>query len=137
MSISSPTAPKVGVGVLIVKDGLLLLGKRKGSHGSGSWSPPGGHLEFGETIKECAKREVLEETGLEIKNVRLGPYTNDIFEDEQKHYLTVFVTANPAGGTPQTLEPQKCEGWGWFEWTNLPDSLFRPLVNLRSQGFQL
>ncbi len=137
MSISSTIEPKVGVGVLIIKNGLLLLGKRKGSHGSGSWSPPGGHLEFGETIKECAKREVLEETGLKIKNASLGPYTNDIFEDEQKHYLTVFVTANPASGTPQTLEPQKCERWDWFKWTNLPDSLFRPLVNLRSQGFHI
>ncbi len=41
--------PKVGLGVLIFKDGKVLLGKRKGAHGEGTWCPPGGHLEFGET----------------------------------------------------------------------------------------
>ena len=58
--------PKVGLGVCIVKDNKVLLGKRKGSHGAGTWSFPGGHLEFQETWEKCAKREVLEETGLKI-----------------------------------------------------------------------
>ncbi len=68
--------PLVGVGVLIVRDGLVLLGKRRHVHGEGDWSPPGGHLEFGETPEECAVREAHEETGLHVVNVRLAGVTN-------------------------------------------------------------
>ncbi len=52
--------PKVGVGVIVVKEGKVLLLQRKNSHGSGTWCFPGGHLEYGESLEECAKREVLE-----------------------------------------------------------------------------
>ncbi len=52
--------PQVGVGVLILRDGKVLLGRRKGSHGAGCWSAPGGHLEFGEAVEDCALREALE-----------------------------------------------------------------------------
>lgn len=62
--------PKVGIGVLVFKKGKALLAKRKGSHGRGEYAFPGGHLEFGESIEECAKRECREEAGIEIKNVR-------------------------------------------------------------------
>ena len=71
--------PKVGVGVIIVKEGKILLGKRKNAHGEGTWCPPGGHLELGESYEECAKRETFEETGLQIKNLQFITATNDIF----------------------------------------------------------
>lgn len=129
------TSPQVGVGVLIIENGRVLLGKRKGSHGAGSWSAPGGHLEFGETVEACAIREVLEETNLQISNLRFGPFTNNVFEAEHKHYVTVFVLADRATGVLQTMEPDKCEGWAWFEWSNLPQPLFPPLASLCSQGF--
>jgi 8-oxo-dGTP diphosphatase len=132
-----PPAPQVGVGVLVVGSGGILLGKRKGSHGAGTWSAPGGHLEFGESVEDCARREVLEETNLIIKNLRLGPFTNNIFESEKKHYVTLFVIAARASGTLTNREPRKCEGWAWFQWSNLPEPLFAPLVALRNQGFAL
>ena len=62
--------PKVGVGVIVIKDGKILLGKRKGPHGGGFWAFPGGHLEFNESLEDCARREVLEETGISIKNIK-------------------------------------------------------------------
>ena len=65
------------------------MGKRKGSHGEGTWSVPGGHLEFGETIENCAKREVYEETGLVITDVTVAGITNDIFSEEETHYITI------------------------------------------------
>ena len=83
--------PKVGVGVIIIKGNKVLLGKRKNSHGEGSWCFPGGHLEFNESLENCAKREVLEETGVKIKNIRFETITNDIFKDEGKHYITIFM----------------------------------------------
>jgi 8-oxo-dGTP diphosphatase len=82
--------PQVGVGVFIKKDGKILVGKRKGSHGAGTWALPGGHLEPGESFDACCKREVLEETGLIIKNVSPVVFTNDIFHDEGRHYITLF-----------------------------------------------
>jgi 8-oxo-dGTP diphosphatase len=127
--------PKVGVGVLILERGRILLGKRRGSHGAGAWSAPGGHLEFGESIEDCARREVLEETNLVIKNLRLGPFTNNVFKAEVKHYVTVFVIAAASSGTLTNREPQKCEGWEWFPCSKLPEPLFAPLVTLREQGF--
>jgi 8-oxo-dGTP diphosphatase len=62
--------PKVGVGVMIFKDGKVLLGKRKSSHGDGEYAWPGGHMEYMESFEECAKRETMEETGMQIRNVR-------------------------------------------------------------------
>ena len=83
--------PKVGLGVCIVKDNTVLLGKRKNAHGEGSWCFPGGHLEFGESYEECARRETFEEVGLSIKNLQLVTATNDIFPREDKHYVTIYI----------------------------------------------
>jgi len=127
--------PKVGVGVLILRDGKVLLGKRKNAHGEGDWCPPGGHLEFNEEVEDCARREVFEESGLEITNIRRGPYTNDFFESEGKHYITLCVIADYAKGTASCKEPDKCEKWEWFSWDNLPEPLFLPLKNQITQGF--
>jgi len=122
--------PFVGVAVIVIKDHKVLLGKRKNSHGSGTWQFPGGHLEFNESIKDCARRELFEETGIKIKNIRLGPYTNDIFKKEKKHYITLFVVADYDSGVLELKEPEKCEKWDWFEWGKLPEPSFLPIKNL-------
>ncbi len=127
--------PKVGLGVAVIKDGKVLLEKRKNYHGDGSWCFPGGHLEFGETWEECAKRETREEAGIEIKNLRFGTVTNDIFSKENKHYITIIMIAEYDSGEVQIMEPEKNEKWDWFEWDKLPSPLFIPLQNLIKQGF--
>ena len=83
--------PSVGVAAIVIKDHKVLLGKRKKAHGAGTWAFPGGHLKFNGSIEECAKREVFEETEIHIKNIRCGTFTNDIFREDQKHYVTLFV----------------------------------------------
>lgn len=133
---AAPTPPQVGVGVLVVRDRLILLGKRKSSHGAGAWAAPGGRLEFGEEIEACARRELLEETGLTASSVELGPYSNDVFLEAERHFLTVFVVARGIAGTPQNLEPDKCEGWAWFKWEALPIPLFKPLQTLLAIGWR-
>lgn len=124
--------PKVGVGVYIFNDkGEVLIGKRKNSHGDGKYAPPGGHLEFGESFEECAKREVFEEAGIEIENIAFAGITNDIFASEQKHYVTIALTAHWAGGNVQLKEPEKCETWEWVKWDDFPKNLFLAVENFR------
>jgi 8-oxo-dGTP diphosphatase len=127
--------PKIGVGVIVINDGKILLGKRKNAHGEGSWSFPGGHLEFNEEVEDCAVREVKEETGISIRNIRIGTFTNDIFEKDGKHYVTLFVISDFASGKVKVMEPEKCERWEWFEWNKLPQPLFIPIQNLLKQRF--
>ena len=152
--------PKVGVGVLITSGSCVLLGKRIGAAGSGTWAPPGGHLEFGESWDECARREVFEETGLSVDNVRVGTALNVVDEPTGYHYVSVFMVAEappdaevsrsvarnpgsicilthsgPMSGQPVNAEPNKCEGWHWCEWSDLPSPLFKTLEQLRAIGF--
>ena len=120
-------SPQIGVGVLILREGKLLLGRRKGSHGAGDWSAPGGHLEFGESPEDCARREVLEETGLQLGEVHHAAFVSDIFPEVNKHYITLLLVAHQSQGEPQLLEPEKCCGWQWFDPEALPQPLFAPL----------
>jgi 8-oxo-dGTP diphosphatase len=129
--------PLIGVAVIVIKEGRVLLGKRKNAHGSGTWAFPGGHLEFNESIKECARREVAEETGIQIKNLRYGPYSNDIFVGENKHYVTLFVIADYDAGTPLVKEPHKCENWAWVPWPPDVHPCFLPIKNLLKLDFKL
>jgi 8-oxo-dGTP diphosphatase len=117
---------RVGLGVFVFKDGKFVMGKRKGSHGEGSWSVPGGHLEFGEDFEDTARREVKEETGLNIKNIKFGAITNDIFKEENKHYITIWMISEYSSGKVQIMEPDKFIEQDWFTFDNLPDPLFLP-----------
>ena len=127
--------PRVGIGVIVLKGNKVPLHKRRGSHGEGSWCLPGGHLEFNESFEDCATREVLEETGMKIKNIRLGTVTNDIFPKENKHYVTIYILADYDSGDLIIGEPEKCEKCDWFEWGKFPEPLFIPLENLLKQGY--
>lgn len=131
--------PKVGVGVLIFNEQKILLGKRKASHGADTWSPPGGHLEYGESFEDCAIREVKEETGLVLENPEFLAVTNDIFAEENKHYVTIFMCAHfPEGQEIQNLEPEKTSSWEWIAIKKLPQRLFLPLQNLiKEDGMEM
>jgi len=115
--------PRVGVGVMVLKEGKALMGKRKSAHGAGEYAWPGGHMEHMESFEACAKREVREETGLEIKNIRFLRLLN--FKDHApKHYVDIALVAEWESGEAKVMEPEKCESWGWYELDNLPKPLF-------------
>ena len=118
---------RVGVAVLVVKDGRILVGLRKGSHGANTWGSPGGHLEFGESPEDTARREAMEETGVTLKNVRFAGITNDVLETEQKHYITIWMIADLQDGEARVMEPNKLVEVQWRAFDDLPSPLFLPL----------
>ncbi|MBP6858842.1 MAG: NUDIX domain-containing protein [Candidatus Pacebacteria bacterium] len=132
--ISTPN-PRVGIAVFIFREGKFLMLKRKGSHGSGTWSVPGGHLEFGESFEDTVRRETLEETVLSVRNIRFGAVTNDHFEAEQKHYVTVWMVSDYESGEASIMEPEKCDELGWFDFDTLPSPLFLPWNQLLNSEF--
>ena len=124
--------PHPGVGIIIKsKLGQFLLMKRLGAHGEGTWGFPGGKLEKDESIEECAIREAKEETDLDICDVYLDKFTNDIFTEDDLHYVTLFVRCNIAttSGVPKIMEPDKCLELKWFSKDKLPENLFLPIKN--------
>lgn len=125
---------RVGVAVVIIRDGKILLGERIGAHGANTWATPGGHLEMGEEIAACAIRETLEETGLKVSDVSQLGFSNDVFNPLNKHYVTLYVVANDVEGEPKIMEPNKCLGWQWFALDELPKPLFLSLENFLKQG---
>ncbi len=126
----------VGVGVLIFNDeNKILLGKRKNSHGDGTWAPPGGHVEFGESPEECAARETLEEAGIRLKNLkRMSFVYNASGLMNNKHYITLFVAGKLSQGIPKVMEPHKCDTWEWFSPDTLPKPLFEPFEDAVTRG---
>ncbi len=123
---SESLRPRVGVGVMVLKDGKVLVGKRRGTHGAGEWAWPGGHMEHMESFEQCARREVREETGMEIKNVRFLRLMN-LRQYAPKHYVDIGLVADWAGGEPQVLEPHRTEAWEWRALDDLPSPLFAAL----------
>jgi 8-oxo-dGTP diphosphatase len=114
---------RVGIGVIVLKDGEFLIQRRKGSHGTGTWSIPGGHLEFGESFAETARREVLEETGVTIKNIRFGAVTNDILPSDDKHFVSIWLVSEYESGDAHIVEPDKCDALEWRTFSTLPSPL--------------
>lgn len=121
--------PKVGVGILVLKEGAILLGERLSSHGAGTWQIPGGHLELGGTFEETALRELEEETGLtDVKLEGLIALINDRVYG--KHFVTIGMLAEWRSGEPRAMEPEKSRNWGWFLPENLPSDIFLPSRNV-------
>jgi 8-oxo-dGTP diphosphatase len=121
--------PQVGTAMILTKDNKVLLMKRKGPHGTGTWSTPGGHLDHGETLEGCAARETREEVGVDVVDIRFLAVTNDIFEESGKHYVTIWLEGRPVG-EPVIAAEKEVEEIGWFAWEALPQPLFLPLENL-------
>lgn len=97
-----PDAPRVGVGIVLLRGDEVLLVKRGKPPGMGQWSLPGGAQELGETAEECARRELLEETGLEAGPFHLVAHADSLHRDDagrlQYHYTILDFGAHYVGG---------------------------------------
>jgi ADP-ribose pyrophosphatase YjhB (NUDIX family) len=130
--------PKVGVGVMLFKDGKVLLGKRNDDaqkassdlHGEGTWTMPGGKLDFQETLIDGAAREVFEETNLKINKdkIKILSVADEIVPDN--HYVTVGFLCEDFEGELKTMEPEEITEWKWYDLNNLPEKVFLPSAKM-------
>ncbi len=118
----------VGINVFVVRDGMVLLGKRKNAYGAGTWGLPGGHLEVGEAMRDAAARELMEETGLRAKSFEFSNVVNDGNRSDGRHRLQIGFIVHGVEGEPVVREPDKCEEWKWFSMSALPQELFPPHI---------
>lgn len=128
----------VGFGVMFLKDGQILLGRRHVDpekadselHGEGTWTMPGGKLHFGESFEEGAQREVLEETGIEVslEDLEVISLTNDRVIDA--HFVTVGMLCKRFQGEASVMEPDEITEWKWFDLDSLPSPLFDPSLKI-------
>lgn len=116
--------PRIGVAVFVMKDGKFLMGQRQGSHGAGTWSVPGGWLEYQESFEQAAVREIKEETGMDITNVRFAAISNNILKDENVHSITLWMMSDWKAGEPTITEPDKFIDQKWVDFNSLPSPLF-------------
>ena len=134
--MASPIKVGVGVGTLLLRAGKFLLGKRhddsaKASsalHGEGTWTMPGGKIDFGETYIDAAKREIREETGIEARSFELVSLTNEILPDA--HFITVGLLCTDFSGEPRVMEPDEMTEWRWFPLNEPPSPMFFPSAKI-------
>ena len=130
--------PGVGVGVMILRDGQVLLGQRNKDpekadselHGEGTWTMPGGKLDFKEELKDAIYREAVEETGIKINKskLKLISVTDDITNDA--HFVTIGFFCESFEGEPKVMEPEEITQWKWFLLDCLPSPLFPPSAKI-------
>ncbi len=122
---------RVGVAAWVYnREGHILMGLRKGSHGAGTWSLPGGYVDFGEHPTQTVRREILEETGMPVGKIIACiafAYGHHVFPEDNKQHITLFFNAQWKGVEPKLIEPEKCERWEWFALDALPSPLFGTL----------
>jgi len=125
-----------GFGVMIIRQGKVLLGKRHADpdkagselRGEGGWTMPGGKFEFGESFEQGAKREVLEETGLQLNEAKIICVNND--KNQYAHFITIGFFSENFSGEPEVMEPDEIVEWRWFDLDNLPAPLYFPSAEI-------
>jgi uncharacterized protein (TIGR00730 family) len=130
-----PRGPLVGTSAFLVRDGRLLLTRRRGAHGAGTWAPPGGRVDAGERPGDAVRRELLEETGLVAEQVEPIGWTDDVMDETGRHHVTLHHVVT-ADGEPELREPGKAEPWTWHAVDALPEPLFAPVASLLATGWR-
>lgn len=115
--------PGVGCGLVIRRDGKVLLYKRVKSPEAGHWSIVGGKVDHMEHALEAARREAEEESGLTIGDVRFLCISEQIIAADRQHWLSLIYVTDDVTGTAQLTEPDKLSDMGWFDVDDLPSPL--------------
>ncbi|MEW6320814.1 MAG: NUDIX hydrolase [Acidobacteriota bacterium] len=115
MAWQFPEAPVVAVGAVIVREGRALVVRRAHPPRQGEWSLPGGRVELGERLEDAVRREIREETGLDV---RVGPIL-EVFDrvhrtDDgrvQYHFVIVDYLCEPVSGTARAGDDAEDLAW--------------------------
>ncbi len=128
--------PGVGVGVMVRNsNGDFLFGLRSlnSKNEQGKWCFPGGAIDFGEKLFDCAKREAKEEAGIIVEPFRLVTVIDHIIAGEKQHWVNPIIEAKLLSGVPKVLEQHKMTEWRWFSFDALPAPLTSNMVFLFSE----
>ena len=111
--------------MIFMRGGRVFLAKRQGAHGEDTWASAGGHLESGETLEECARREAMEELGVTVGELRFLCVSNII--GYGKHYVDIEFVGEIGNQEPRLMEPEAFIDSGWFPLDQLPHPLFHAM----------
>jgi 8-oxo-dGTP diphosphatase len=120
---------QVCVGVMIFKEGKVLLGKRNGRHAPGEYSFPGGRVDYMESFEDAIKRETEEESGIKIKNIKFQCLAN-IDRYSYRHDVLTGLVAEWDDGAERTDPDERIGDWGWYDLEELPQPIFLPTAIL-------
>jgi 8-oxo-dGTP diphosphatase len=124
---------KRGVGVLIERNGKILLGRRCEGWANGTWTLIGGKLSSDENPVDGAKREAKEETGLEIDDLESITKNEDYINGTT--YITFGLKPRIIKGEPKAMEPNEIEKWEWFNPKKLPEPMYVPSKKMIEQFY--
>jgi 8-oxo-dGTP diphosphatase len=110
-----PARPIVGIGIVVIKDDTVLLVRRGKPPNVGAWTLPGGAQELGETAEEAARRELLEETGLEVDTLHFAAMVDNIRRDAEGrvrfHYTIIDFATRWLSGEPVAASDVTAAVW--------------------------
>lgn len=117
--------PGVGTGLAILRDGKLLLYRRARAPEAGHWNIVGGKVDHMEHSARACRREAEEETGLRIGKIEFLAVSEQVFEIDRHHWLSVIYQTRDISGEARVTEPDRLPEFGWFSLDNLPAPLSR------------
>jgi len=115
----------IGVSILLFDKTRkkILLGKRKNSYRSGWYGMPGGRLDLEESLIDCCKRELQEETGIQATSLAYLGVIREL--QEGYNFIHFAFTCTDYKGEPKVMEPEKCEAWEWHALNELPTNILK------------
>ena len=115
--------PGVGTGLAILRDGKLLLYRRTRPPEAGHWNIVGGKVDHMEHSMQAARREAEEESGLTIGALEFLIISEQIFDTDGHHWISIIYQTTDISGDARVMEPEKLPEFGWFALDDLPEPL--------------
>lgn len=115
--------PGLGTGLVILRDGKILLYRRMNAPEAGYWNIVGGKVGHMEPAETAARREAEEESGLQIGKLTFLCTTEQIIEADRQHWVSLIYVTHDFSGEPRLMEPDKLSDFGWFGRNELPEPL--------------